>query len=102
MSNAIQRIMNHAIVFTLLISVSLISYANDIENYADSITPPAHFIACDAADPAKLDTEQDNHTATFIADVAQPLPDIAVGTYAQFCSKAAVYRAQQRGPPTFN
>ena len=61
MSNAIQRIISNAIVFALLISVSLISYANDIESHSDVLHQPAHFIACDSADPANLDTDLDKH-----------------------------------------
>jgi hypothetical protein len=101
MSNAMQRIISNAIVFALLISVSLISYANDIESHSDSVTPTAHFIACDSADPANLDTDLDKHTPAYIANVAQPLPDARVVLYAQPCSKASVYSAHQRGPPAF-
>ncbi|MEJ6496773.1 hypothetical protein [Pseudoalteromonas lipolytica] len=101
MSNAIQRIMNNAIVFALLISVSLISYASDIESHSDSVTPTAHFIACDSADPANLDTDLDKHTPTFITNVAQPLQDAPVVSYVPPCNKVSVYSAHQRGPPAF-
>ncbi|MGJ8485688.1 hypothetical protein ACSFVZ_16875 [Pseudoalteromonas sp. SYSU M81236] len=101
MSNAMQRIISNAIVFALLICVSLISYANDIESHSDSVTPTAHFIACDSADPANLDTDLDKHTPAYIANVAQPLPDARVVLYAQPCNKASVYSAHQRGPPAF-
>ncbi|MEL7386162.1 MAG: hypothetical protein AAGJ33_00610 [Pseudomonadota bacterium] len=101
MSNAIQRIISNAIVFALLMSVSLISYASDIESHSDSVTPTAHFLACDSAEPANVDTDLDKHTAAFIADVAQPLPDARVVLYVNACSKASVYSAHQRGPPVF-
>ncbi|MCF2917036.1 hypothetical protein L1266_12670 [Pseudoalteromonas sp. Cn5-37] len=101
MSNAIQRIMNNAIVFALLISVSLISYASDIESHSDSVTPTAHFIACDSADPANLDTDLDKHTPAFITNVAQPLQDAPVVSYVPPCNKVSVYSAHQRGPPVF-
>ncbi|MAH28644.1 MAG: hypothetical protein CMK61_08180 [Pseudoalteromonadaceae bacterium] len=101
MSNAIQRIMSNAIVFALLISVSLISYASDIESHSDSVTPTAHFIACDSADPANLDTDLDKHIPAFITNVAQPLQDAPVVSYVPPCNKVSVYSAHQRGPPAF-
>ncbi|WP_405128237.1 hypothetical protein [Pseudoalteromonas sp. PB2-1] len=101
MSNAIHRILSNAIVFALLISVSLISYASDIENHSDSVTPTSHFIACDNADLANLDTDLDKHTPALNFCAAQPLPDVRLGVRVFTQTKASVYSAHQRGPPVF-
>ncbi|MCC9661643.1 hypothetical protein ACSSVW_002684 [Pseudoalteromonas sp. MBR-15] len=101
MSNLIHRIMSNAIVFALLMSASLISYANDIESHSDSVTPTAHFIACDSTDPANTDTDFDKHTPSLIASAAQPLPDGRVAVYVNPCSVISVFSAHQRGPPAF-
>ena len=89
-------------LYSHLISVSLIAFASNIANHSDNIKPTAHFIACDSADPANLDTDLDNHPSAFIANVAQPLPDVRVVLYVTLCSKTSVYSAHQRAPPAFN
>ena len=55
MSNIVQRIFSNAVLFALLMSVSLTLHASNTDVNLDNAKLSNHFITCDIPDQANLD-----------------------------------------------
>ncbi|MGS0537283.1 hypothetical protein [Pseudoalteromonas sp. SaAl2] len=101
MSNLMHRIVNNAVLFTLLMSVSLTVFAHDFDNSTELSTPTAHYIACDIPDQASLDVDIDTHANALYFGAFQPLPEATISHYVIPQLASLFNRASVRGPPTY-
>ncbi|MFY8326744.1 hypothetical protein [Pseudoalteromonas sp. ZZD1] len=101
MSNLIHRIVKNAVLFTLLMSVSLTVFANDFDNVQEFSTPTTHYIACDIPDQANLDVDIDIHANELYFGALQPLPEATISHYVIPQLASLFNRTSVRGPPTF-
>jgi hypothetical protein len=100
MSNVVQRILSNAVLFALLMGVSLTLHANAKESNLDHITVSNHFIACDVPDQANLDFDVDSHVNVISFTAPQPLPKDTNSFYTSLILTRPFSTAYQRGPPS--
>lgn len=99
MSNLIHRIVSNAVLFTLLMSVSLSIFAHDFDDSERSTTHSIQFIACDIPDQANLDVDIDTHANGFNLGALQPPPELTLSNYVKPLLATLFNRASVRGPP---
>lgn len=100
MSNLMHRLINNAVLFTLLMSVSLSIFAHDFDDSEISTTHSIHFIACDIPDQANLDVDIDTHANGFNLGALQPPPELILSHYVKPQLATLFNRASVRGPPS--
>ncbi|KPH58596.1 hypothetical protein AMS58_17810 [Pseudoalteromonas porphyrae] len=100
MSNLLHRICSHAMLFTLLMSVSLTVLAHDFDNQAQHTN--ANYIACDIPDQANLDVDIDTHDNGLSLGALHPLPDTPQSFYLGAHLAKPFNHAYQRGPPAYS
>jgi hypothetical protein len=101
MANLIQRITSNAVLFALLMSVSLSIFAHDFDNTESATPSTTHFIVCDIIDQANLDVDIDTHANEFNLGAPQPPPESALSHYVKPQLAALFSRACVRGPPVY-
>ena len=101
MSNVVQRILSNAVLFALLMSVSLTLHAHTTQVNLDNAKISNHFIACDTPDQANLDFDVDSHVDTIAFRSPQPLPDVVDSFYKSTNLNRPFSTAYQRGPPSY-
>lgn len=101
MSNAIHRIVSNAMLFALLISVSLPTFAHDNNTSTDVVPPTPYYIVCDTSEQTNLDVDIDLHVNGFSIRVLQPLPDNTQSLYVNISLTQPFKHAYQRGPPSY-
>ncbi|CAM4379203.1 hypothetical protein [Pseudoalteromonas ostreae] len=100
MSNVIHRIVSHAMLFTLLMSVSLTVLAQGFDDH-DHLSPTINYIACDIPDQANFDVDLDTHVNGISIRALQPLPENILSLYVSTTFVQPFSYAYQRGPPTY-
>ncbi|KPZ54943.1 MULTISPECIES: hypothetical protein [Pseudoalteromonas] len=101
MSNLVQRICSNAVLFALLMSVSLTLHANTTEVSIDNASVSNHFIACEFPDQAPPDIDLDSHVNAFAIRLFQPLPNVVSSFYQSTNLNRPFSTAYQRGPPSY-
>ncbi|BDF96229.1 hypothetical protein [Pseudoalteromonas sp. KAN5] len=101
MSNAIHRIISNAMLFTLLVSVSLTSFAHDVTNSKELASPTPHYFVCDTAEQTTPDVDLDTHVDRLSIRVLQPLPENTLSLYVSTTLTQPFSQAYQRGPPSY-
>jgi len=101
MSNVVQRILSNAVLFALLMSVSLTLHAHTTQINLDNAKISNHFIACDIPDQANLDFDVDSHVDTIAFRSPQPLPNVIDSFYKSTNLNRPFSTAYQRGPPSY-
>ncbi|MBE0377416.1 MULTISPECIES: hypothetical protein [Pseudoalteromonas] len=101
MSNAIHRIISNAMLFALLLSVSLTSVAHDGNNSKELASPTPHYFACDTAEQTNPDFDLDTQVDGISIRVLQPLPENTSSLYVSATLTQPFSQAYQRGPPSY-
>jgi len=101
MSNIVQRILNNAVLFALLMSVSLTLHASNADVNLDNAKISNHFITCDIPDQANLDFDVDTHVNTTAFLVYQSYLKEVHSFYTSTTFNRPFSTAYQRGPPSF-
>ena len=101
MSNVVQRIFSNAVLFALLMSVSLTLHASNTDVNLDNAKLSNHFITCDIPDQANLDFDVDSHVNTITFRSPQPLPNVVDSFYKSTNLNRPFSTAYQRGPPSY-
>ncbi|AQP99591.1 MULTISPECIES: hypothetical protein [Pseudoalteromonas] len=102
MSNVVQRILSNAVLFALLMGVSLTLHANATEANLDHVTTSNHFIACDVPDQVNLDLDADSFVNVTSFKAPQPLPKDTHSFYESSILDRPFSTAYQRGPPSYS
>lgn len=101
MSNLVQRIFSNAVLFALVMSVSLSLHANTTQVSLDNATVSNHFIACEFPDQATPDIDLDSHVNAITIRLFQPLPNTTLSFYQSTNLDRPFNTAYQRGPPSY-
>ncbi|MGO2129226.1 MAG: hypothetical protein ACTH4U_10835 [Pseudoalteromonas prydzensis] len=99
MSNAIHRIISNAMLFALLISVSLTSFAQDNNDSKELASPTPHYFVCDIAE--QTDVDIDTYVDVISIRALQPLPENTSSLYVSATLVQPFKQAYQRGPPSY-
>lgn len=99
MSNITARILNHALLFALFMSVSLTLHAAPKNNSLDTGLVPANFTVGDIPNQVNLDTDIDYHVGVIALQEIQPLPIAPYCNYESTCLITPYSHAQPRDPP---
>ncbi|GAA59706.1 hypothetical protein P20652_1570 [Pseudoalteromonas sp. BSi20652] len=101
MSNVVQRILSNAVLFALLMGVSLTLHANAKQSNLDHVIVSNHFIAYDIPDQANLDFDVDSYVNVISFKAPQPLPKDTNSFYTSLILDRPFSTAYQRGPPRY-
>lgn len=99
MSNITARILQHALLFTFFMSVSLTLHAAPKNTQFDTVFIPAEFVVCDSPDQANLDTDIDSHVGVIALEEIQPLPLALYFDYESNFLVTPYNHAHPRAPP---
>ena len=101
MSNAVHRMISNAMLFALLLSVSLTSFAHDINTSKKLVSPTPHYFVCDTAEQTNPDVDIDTHVNVISIRALQPLPENTLSLYVNTTLAQPFSQAYQRGPPSY-
>lgn len=100
MLNVIHRIVSHAMLIALLMSVGLTAFTQNTSEH-EYLLPSANYLACDLPEQANLDTDLDSDTIKGIIRALQSPPDNDLLHYESRTFSPPFSYAYQRGPPTY-
>jgi hypothetical protein len=101
MSNIVQRLLSNAVLFALLVSVSLSVSANNQSMKLNSHVTTSNLFAGDLPDQANLDIDVDTHVNVALVNGLQPLPTNDSSLYSHSVITLPFSQAFQRGPPNY-